>query len=122
MHHLEREDAVQPGVHGPVDRGHPADRDPRVDAVPAVEHLPDQRVLKGRVHAGSLRSATDTAVPFTHRCSGPVTCIAQPPGRPDTAPRAGPPPRRGQARGRGGTGGRGHRARAHTRPDPGPGA
>ncbi|GGP83630.1 hypothetical protein GCM10010266_01830 [Streptomyces griseomycini] len=59
MHHLEREDAVETGVHGPVDRGHPADRDPRLDAIPAVEHLPDQRVLKGRVHAGEFTSRRD---------------------------------------------------------------
>lgn len=56
VHHLEREHAVQAGVHGPVDRGHPADRDPRLYAIPAVEQLPDQRVLKGRVHAGECTS------------------------------------------------------------------
>ncbi|GAA2250018.1 hypothetical protein GCM10010415_06460 [Streptomyces atrovirens] len=67
MHHLEREDAVQTGVHGPVDRGHPADRDPRLDAIPAVEHLPDQGVLKGRIHAPSLRAPTDTPSRFALR-------------------------------------------------------
>ena len=56
VHHLEREHAVEAGVHGPVDRGHPADRDPRVDAIAAVEHLPDERVLKGRIHAGECTS------------------------------------------------------------------
>lgn len=56
VHHLEREHTVQAGVHGPVDRGHPADRDARLDAIPAVEQLPDQRVLKGRVHAGECTS------------------------------------------------------------------
>lgn len=56
VHHLEREHAVEAGVQGPVDRGHPADRDACVDAVAAVEHLPDKRVLKGRIHAGESTS------------------------------------------------------------------
>nr|BBJ54302.1 hypothetical protein SAVMC3_69310 [Streptomyces avermitilis] len=56
MHHLEGEHTVQAGVHGPVDRGHPTDRDPSVDAVAAVEHLPEEGVLKGRIHAGESTS------------------------------------------------------------------
>lgn len=56
VHHLEGEHAVEAGVQGPVDRGHPADRDPRVDAIAAVEQLPDKRVLKGRIHAGECTS------------------------------------------------------------------
>ncbi|BFP55841.1 hypothetical protein SCMC78_56480 [Streptomyces sp. CMC78] len=60
MHHLEGEHPVQAGVHGPVDRGHPADGDARLNAIPAVEQLPDKRVLEGRVHPESLRAATDT--------------------------------------------------------------
>ncbi|GAA0649498.1 hypothetical protein GCM10009535_29370 [Streptomyces thermocarboxydovorans] len=71
MHHLDGEHPVQAGVQGPVDRCHPADRDPGVDAIPAVEHLPDQRVLKGRVHAGSLRATTGPQTPFTP-VQGPI--------------------------------------------------
>ncbi|GGT52472.1 hypothetical protein GCM10010271_65610 [Streptomyces kurssanovii] len=57
MHHLESEHPVEPGVDGPVDRGHAADGDARIDAVAAVEHLPDERVLEGRIHAPILRAA-----------------------------------------------------------------
>lgn len=60
VHHLEGEHPVQAGVHGPVDRGHPADGDARLNAIPAVEQLPDEGVLEGRVHPESLRAAADT--------------------------------------------------------------
>lgn len=56
VHDLQGEHTVEAGVQGPVDRGHPADGDPRFHAIPAVEHLPDQRVLKGRIHAGECTS------------------------------------------------------------------
>ncbi|GGY46657.1 hypothetical protein GCM10010326_46070 [Streptomyces xanthochromogenes] len=57
MHHLEGEHTVEAGVDGPVDRGHTADGDARVDAVAAVEHLPDEGVMKGRIHGGEFTSA-----------------------------------------------------------------
>ncbi|GHG71990.1 hypothetical protein GCM10018779_47320 [Streptomyces griseocarneus] len=50
MHHLEREHPVEPGVQGPVDRGHAAHGDPRLDAVTAVEQVIDERVRQGRIH------------------------------------------------------------------------
>lgn len=56
VHHLEGEHPVQPGVHGPVDRGHAAHGDAGIDAVAAVEQLPDKRVLEGRIHAGESTS------------------------------------------------------------------
>ena len=55
-----------------VDRGHPAAGDALLDAVPAVEHPPDERVSEGRVHAGDPtfrraqhRSTTASARPPT---------------------------------------------------------
>lgn len=56
VHHLEGEHPVEPGVHGPVDRGHAAHGDAGIDAVAAVEQLPDERVLEGRIHAGESTS------------------------------------------------------------------
>lgn len=56
MHHLEGEHPVEPGVHGPVDRGHAAHGDAGIDAVAAVEQLPDERVLEGRIHAAESTS------------------------------------------------------------------
>lgn len=65
VHHLEGEHPVEPGVHGPVDRGHPAHGDAGIDAVAAVEQLPDDgvslaerrgRVLEGRIHTSESTS------------------------------------------------------------------
>ncbi|GGZ66719.1 hypothetical protein GCM10010371_28300 [Streptomyces subrutilus] len=64
MHHLQREDAVEAGVEGPVDRGHAAGRDAGVDAVAAVEHAPDEGVIQGRIHLPILRGAPAPPVPL----------------------------------------------------------
>jgi hypothetical protein len=50
VHHLERDGPVQPHVEGLVDRGHPALGDAGTDAVPSVEHSPDEAVADLRVH------------------------------------------------------------------------
>ena len=55
MHDLERHDAVEPGVEGPVDSGHPAARDACLDAVAAVEHAADQGIRNLRVHGVESR-------------------------------------------------------------------
>jgi hypothetical protein len=44
VHHLERDEPVQPHVQRLVDGGHAALRDARTHAVPPVEHSPDKAV------------------------------------------------------------------------------
>jgi len=48
VHDLQCDDAVEAEVCGDVDGGHPAAGDHALDAVPAVEDTPDQRVLGAR--------------------------------------------------------------------------
>lgn len=83
MHHLEGEHPVEPGVHGPVDRGHAAHGDAGIDAVAAVEQLPDERVLEGRIHAAESTSHRGHgrlagAIPGPY-CSRAVTGTCDPP-------------------------------------------
>ncbi len=52
-HHLDRDGAVEPQVACPVDAGHPAPGDHRVEAVAPVEQASDEGVLVSRrPHAG----------------------------------------------------------------------
>ena len=44
VHHLERDDAVQPHVERLVDGRHPALGDARTHAIAPVEHSPDQAI------------------------------------------------------------------------------
>lgn len=50
VHHLDRDDAVEPEVAREVDRGHAAARDAGLNAVAPVEHTPDEWVCNRRVH------------------------------------------------------------------------
>ncbi len=50
VHDLERHLAVQPGVHGQVDGGHPAVRNARGYRVAPVQQAPGERVGQGIVH------------------------------------------------------------------------
>jgi hypothetical protein len=50
VHDLERHLAVQPGVRGQVDRGHPAVRDARRHGVTPIEQAPGEGIGQGIVH------------------------------------------------------------------------